>query len=181
MGCRDLFIPHILLALIMTTFVLIQLSFVYKQHNSTTWSVYHLKSDNEFIRTSKGYPYILVYDYLDDPYLSDVIHANSSRFEPLAVVGRRSSAAPYKALDVLGVTIHGDKLEELMEDLTLVDQTGQTFHLLVNRRGLCLLYVGSRRVMRLRIIVVVRRVGGAAGGEGEASGCSRGCLRSSYS
>ncbi|CAI0396497.1 unnamed protein product [Linum tenue] len=114
-------------------------------------SVLKLNSDNQFIRSFKGYPTnIFVYDYMDDPNVFEMIHASNSRWSSPTAVGPTITAS-YKALEVSGVTIGGDKLTELAKDLTLTDRNGQTFHLIVNRQGLCFVYVASQPIMRLRI------------------------------
>ncbi|CAI0396531.1 unnamed protein product [Linum tenue] len=62
-------------------------------------------------------------------------------------------ASCYRKLKVLGVRIHGEQLGELADDLTITGSNGQTFHLMVNRRGLCFLEIDNEmgRVKRLRI------------------------------
>ncbi|CAI0396621.1 unnamed protein product [Linum tenue] len=86
---------------------------------------------------------------MDDPNVFAMIHASDSRWNLPTAVGH---PAAFKALEVCGVTIGGEKLKELAKDLTLTDpSTGQTFHLIVNRQGLCFVYVASQPIVRLRI------------------------------
>ncbi|CAN0879782.1 hypothetical protein LINGRAHAP2_LOCUS13286 [Linum grandiflorum] len=114
-------------------------------------AVFKLSSDKHFLRTFKGDPAVHVFEYLDDPNAFDMIRASNSRWTHLAKVGRHS--APFNELEVLGVTIRSNQLTQLAHDLTLTDGGGQTFHLIVNRQGLCFLYVDSpsSSVMRLRV------------------------------
>ncbi|CAL1363664.1 unnamed protein product [Linum trigynum] len=110
-------------------------------------SAFKLQSDNQFLRTHKGHPdVVFVYEYMDDPNVFETIHASDSRWNAPSAVGHPA------ALEVFGVTIGGAKLKELAKDLTLTDpSTGQTFHLIVNRQGLCFVYVASQPIVRLRI------------------------------
>ncbi|CAN0879784.1 hypothetical protein LINGRAHAP2_LOCUS13288 [Linum grandiflorum] len=80
-----------------------------------------------------------------------MIRASNSRWKFLAKVGPHS--ASFTELENLGVRIRSNQLTQLVNDLTLTDVGGQTFHLIVNRQGLCFLYVNSppSSIMRLRI------------------------------
>ncbi|CAN1142329.1 hypothetical protein LINPERPRIM_LOCUS25970 [Linum perenne] len=80
-----------------------------------------------------------------------MIRASDSSWRWIARVGH-SPAASFTELEVLGVRIRSNQLAQLANDLTLTDHAGQTFHLIVNRQGLCFLYVNSpSSIMRLRI------------------------------
>ncbi|CAI0424277.1 unnamed protein product [Linum tenue] len=113
-------------------------------------AVFKLESDKQFIRTSKGDPDVYVFEYFDDPNVFEMIRASNNRWRQLTRVGPTGSA-PFKVLEVLGVRIGGNQLKNLATDLTLTARDGQTFHLIVNRQGLCFLYVDSSPVMRLRV------------------------------
>ncbi|CAI0396487.1 unnamed protein product [Linum tenue] len=114
-------------------------------------SVFRLEFDNQFLLTFLGDPDIHVFEYTDDPNVFEMIYdRDDSRWLTGITVGR-SPAASFRALEVFGVTIGGNKLKQLAKDLTLVDENGQPFHLLVNRQGLCFLRVRSQSIVRLRI------------------------------
>ncbi|CAN1142327.1 hypothetical protein LINPERPRIM_LOCUS25970 [Linum perenne] len=114
-------------------------------------AVFKLESDKQFLRTFKGDPDIYVFEYLDDPNVFEMIRASDSSWRWIARVGH-SPAASFTELEVLGVRIRSNQLAQLANDLTLTDHAGQTFHLIVNRQGLCFLYVNSpSSIMRLRI------------------------------
>ncbi|CAN0879781.1 hypothetical protein LINGRAHAP2_LOCUS13285 [Linum grandiflorum] len=117
-------------------------------------AVFKLSSDKHFLRTFKGDPAVHVFEYLDDPNAFDVIRASNSRWTPVAKVAPDSVS--FNELEVQGVTIRSDQLTQLANDLTLTaEDGGQTFHLIVNRQGLCFLYVdspsSSSSIMRLRV------------------------------
>ncbi|CAN0879770.1 hypothetical protein LINGRAHAP2_LOCUS13274 [Linum grandiflorum] len=113
-------------------------------------AVFKLSSDKHFLRTFKGDPAIYVFEYRDDPNTFDMIRASNSRWTQLAKVAPNSVL--FNELEVLGVTIRSNQLTQLANDLTLTDVGGQTFHLIVNRQGLCFVYVNSPySIMRLRV------------------------------
>ncbi|CAI0473774.1 unnamed protein product [Linum tenue] len=113
-------------------------------------SAFKLQNDNQFVRTVDGSPDIHVVEYMDDLNAFDLIHVSSSRWRDSIAVGP-SAGARFKKLEVHGVTIQGSRLEELVKDLTWVDPNGRRFFPVVNRQGLCLVYVGCEPIKRVRI------------------------------
>ncbi|CAL1385629.1 unnamed protein product [Linum trigynum] len=119
--------------------------------------VFSLNSDKQFIQTHHPSPYIHVYEYKGDPNVFEMIHAQDSSFRlpptriavPLPPL--RGAVTEFDELEVFGVTIRGNQLVQLFNDLTLTHANGKTFPLLVNRQGLCFLEVGGQPVRRLRI------------------------------
>ncbi|CAI0396530.1 unnamed protein product [Linum tenue] len=114
-----------------------------------------LWDDQQFIRTFKGSRTIHVLEYKGeaDPNAFEMVHAaRSTAWKERAKVSA-DDASCYRKLKVLGVRIHGEQLGELADDLTITGSNGQTFHLMVNRRGLCFLEIDNEmgRVKRLRI------------------------------
>ncbi|CAN1175601.1 hypothetical protein LINPERHAP2_LOCUS32036 [Linum perenne] len=112
--------------------------------------VFSLVSDKQFIRAMESGSNIFVFEYDDDPSSIEIIYACSSQWKQVATIG---SDEPWKALEVFGVTIEADRLMNLFNDLTYTDasSTGQKRHLVVNRQGLCLVFVGGKQIKRLRI------------------------------
>ncbi|CAN0879783.1 hypothetical protein LINGRAHAP2_LOCUS13287 [Linum grandiflorum] len=114
-------------------------------------AVFKLSSDKQFLRTFKGSTDIYVFEYLNDPNTFDMIRASNAPWKQLALVSPTSTT--FNALEVQDVTIRSDQLTQLANDLTLTDAGGQTFQLIVNRQGLCFVYVNSpsSSIMRLRV------------------------------
>ncbi|CAL1363570.1 unnamed protein product [Linum trigynum] len=113
-------------------------------------SVFSLTSDDQFIRAKEGSPVISVYTFLDDLKDFGFIFRRTSKQQPrLSTSTRVGPTAPkFKELEVLGVTIGGDRLKELIGDLVLPKES---HYLMVNRQGLCLLHAGGPSVAWLRL------------------------------
>ncbi|CAN0879780.1 hypothetical protein LINGRAHAP2_LOCUS13284 [Linum grandiflorum] len=120
-----------------------------KKHKT---AVFSLSTDSHFVRAwpSLSSVDVFVHELTGDPYDFEIVRSND------CVIGDPIQAGPsndsrYKALEVHGVKIQGHMLTQLVNDLTLTAPDGQTFHLAVNRQGLCYLFVNSAYVKRLRI------------------------------
>ncbi|CAN1235475.1 hypothetical protein LINPERPRIM_LOCUS4516 [Linum perenne] len=113
-------------------------------------SAFMLESDNQFIGISdEDSDTITVFEYMDDPNDFQMVYASSSRWRKVATIG---SSQEFDALEVFGVTISDEKLEDLVNDLTFIDPTNdEPFYPLVNRQGLCVLSLECGPVKRLRI------------------------------
>ncbi|CAN1175602.1 hypothetical protein LINPERHAP2_LOCUS32037 [Linum perenne] len=113
-------------------------------------SAFNLESDNQFIGISdEDSDNITVFEYMGDPNDFQMVYASSSRWRKVATIG---SSQEFDALEVFGVTISDEKMEDLVNDLTFIDPTNdEPFYPLINRQGLCVLSLECGPVKRLRI------------------------------
>ncbi|CAN0923942.1 hypothetical protein LINGRAHAP2_LOCUS33853 [Linum grandiflorum] len=141
---------------------------------ATTPKTFSLSKDNQFIHTNiiderDRYDNIIVAiyvsEYNDDPnsfaIAEDEGRGKASRWSPTPLArisndpSQQEASWSHQALEVNGVTLQGDQLTELFNDLTIVrehdrEKRNKT-HLLVNRQGLCFVDVGGAQIRKLRV------------------------------
>ncbi|CAI0407685.1 unnamed protein product [Linum tenue] len=101
-------------------------------------AAFSLTSDRQFVAGLKDDPNLYVYEYLGDLNESTIIRPGQPWSSDGVIIGP-SQQTKFKALEVFGVIISDNLFTELVWDLNLKGYNGQTFRLVVNRRGCCLL------------------------------------------
>ncbi|CAL1372975.1 unnamed protein product [Linum trigynum] len=101
-------------------------------------AAFSLTSDRQFVAGLKDDPNLYVYEYLGDLNESTIIRPGQPWSSDGVIIGP-SQQTNFKALEVFGVIISDKLFMELVKDLNLKGYNGQTFRLVVNRRGCCLL------------------------------------------
>ncbi|CAL1377165.1 unnamed protein product [Linum trigynum] len=101
-------------------------------------SAFRLKSDNEFITPSSDGEGILVYPYkgdINDFKVFQATHRSNDHWGDGFHIS--ATAKQYKALELFGVTIEGDRLKELAKELHGMETKNMFIY--VNRAGLCMI------------------------------------------
>ncbi|CAI0396502.1 unnamed protein product [Linum tenue] len=115
-------------------------------------SVLKLLSNKQFITRDhrKECSDVEVVEYAGDPRDFGMVDLDARSWGHSSVVGP-SAEAKFEALEVFGVTIGGEQLKELVEDLKVGCSKDESHYLMVNRQGLCLLHAGGPSIAWLRL------------------------------